>query len=73
MLSSITEKYKDNLAKDNDNQHQNKAQGPNLRPISDRKAFWETTEKVIFFTVFENHSKKSQFTFISLIIQTKKI
>ena len=59
MLSSITEKYKDNLAKDNDNSHQ--AQGPNLRPISDRKAFWETTEKVIFFTVFENHSKKSQF------------
>ena len=67
MLSSITEKYKDNLAKDNDNQHQNKAQGPNLRPISDRKAFWESTEKVILFTVLENHSKKSHFYIYSLL------
>ena len=48
MLNSITEKYKESLAKDNDNNHQAKIlQGPNLRPIvSDRKAFWETPEKV---------------------------
>jgi len=47
MLNSITEKYKESLAKDNDNNHQAKIlQGPNLRPIvSDRKAFWETSEK----------------------------
>ena len=63
MLNSITEKYKESLAKDNDNNHQAKIlQGPNLRPIvSDRKAFWETPEKVKTHGVWKL-KKKSQTT-----------
>ena len=54
-----TEKYKESLAKDNDNNHQAKIlQGPNLRPIvSDRKAFWETPEKVLAHGVRKSPKK----------------
>ena len=50
MLSSITDKYKESLARDKE--RSKSPQAPNLRPISDRKAFWETPEKVLVKTVY---------------------